>query len=246
MMLSETPFFLSFFGRSGSTFLVDLLDSHPDVSCLREIFHEFETEEGWTRRPQFTTRESVRAQLDRIYTSKYKASGFKYKYPTQYQFYPDVYEYLLERADKLHIIYLHRKNLLKAAISKQNQLRLINMGKNSNLTEKDNVDLGKIHLDIDRALGYMNLRQEYDRKYYEELKRFQHKYVLAYEDLLQDTRSVLKDVFSFLNVDSYYEASAKTVKITNDDIQKAVANYEELVQTLTGTEYEQFLTEDGA
>lgn len=246
MMLSETPFFLSFFGRSGSTFLVDLLDSHPDVSCLREIFHEFETEEGWTRRPQFTTRESVRAQLDRIYTSKYKASGFKYKYPTQYQFYPDVYEYLLERADKLRIIYLYRKNLLKAAISKQNQLRLINMGKDSNPTEKDNVDLDKIHLDIDRALGYMNWRQETDKKYYEELKCFQHKYVLAYEDLLRDTRSVLKDVFSFLNVDSHHEASAKTVKITNDDIQTAVANYEELVQTLTGTEYEQFLTGDRA
>lgn len=194
--------------------------------------------------PQFATREAIRAKLKEIYTKQYKASGFKYKYPTQHEFYPDVYEYLLENADNIRVIFLYRKNLLKASISKQNQIRLIEMGKDSNLTKQEYIEIDKLYLDIDKALAYMHFRKISDEKFYKELIRFKYTHVITYEDLLNDTISTINNLFSFLNVDSKSNASAKTVKITNDNIKEALINYEELVQKLTGTEYEHLLFPD--
>lgn len=243
-MLCETPFFISFFERSGSTLLADLLDSHPDISCMREVFYEFRTAGGLARKPEFATREAALEQVERIYSNDARARGFKFKYPTQYQLYPDVYEYLLEKADRLRVIYLYRQNLVKAAISKQNQLRLLQMEKPANLTEKMYIDMGKINLDIDKAIEYMAWRHKNDEIYGQLSNRFKNTFVLTYEALLSDTRAVLLEIFSFLGVDGHDDVSAKTVKVTNDDLRKAVANYDELVRRLTGTEYEQFLTVD--
>ena len=145
---------------------------------------------------RYSDSQAAHAKLDKIYTGTHEASGFKFKYSDQYGLYPDVYDYLLERADTVRIIHLYRQNLLKAAISKQNQLRLKRMGKPANLGEHNYIDLGKITLDLDQAFKYMDHRQKLDSRYSEEIKRFEHKYVLAYEDLLENTPLIMKDVFS--------------------------------------------------
>lgn len=239
--MTNTPFFISFFERSGSTLLVSLLNNHPDISCKMEVFDVVQTDDGLSRLSQFSGREAIRQKLDLIYSEDCQASGFKFKYEIQYRFYPDVYEYLLEIADKIRIIFLCRQNLLKAAVSKQNQMRLVQMGKTSNLKKDDYVELGKINLDIERALKYMNGREKQDKKYYEELKYFKHKYVVTYEEILENTEGVMENLYSFLGANENYKPSNQTVKITKDNLNEAITNYEELVERITGTRYEKYL-----
>lgn len=245
-MRCEKPFFISFFERSGSSFLVRLLANHKDIACFAEIFDVVNPGKNRQRLPQFPDTNSVREKLDSIYTQKQKASGFKFKYPGQDELYPDVYEYLLERAETMSVIFLYRKNLLKAAISKQNQLRLVAMGKPSNLNEKNYVCLEKINLNIEQALRYMAVREQNDKKYYQKIiNSFPKKYILAYEELLENESKVMKELYDFLEVEnsqSNSETSRRTIKITNDDIEQAVENYQELVEKLQGTKYEKYLT----
>ena len=239
--MSEIPFFISFCERSGSTFLVDLLDQHPDISCESEVFSIRRINTNLCRLPEFPNREAVRDRLDRIYQKGFKTNGFKFKYAGQYDLYPDVYEYLLENADKINVIFLYRKNRLKAAISKQNQMRLVSMDKPSNLTQDNFVKLNKLNLDIEQAFKYINTREILDRQYYEKLKNFKFKYIVAYEDLYTKTDFIMKDIYSFLGVDSNYKPSVKIKKITNDNIKKALDNYEELVEKIIYTRYEKYL-----
>lgn len=235
------PFFISFLGRSGSTFLVGLLDSHPEICCEKEVFSISVTKHGPNRSPKFLSREAAHLELKRIYEKKCKASGFKFKYPLQYKFYPDVYEYFLERNDDIKVIYLYRKNLLKAAISKQNHTRLINLGKSSNLNHENYIKLDQLNLDIDQAIQYMNRRQSEDKKHEREIQVFSHRYTIQYEDLYKNTDSVIKKLYNFLEVDTNYKPLEQTVKITPDEIQYAISNYEELVTRFSGTPYEKYL-----
>ena len=55
------------------------------------------------------------------------------------------------------------------------------------------------------------------------------------------TDLILKNIYSFLGVDPNYQPSAKVKKITNDNIKEALANYEELVEKIICTRYEQYL-----
>ncbi|MDJ0633951.1 MAG: sulfotransferase domain-containing protein [Xenococcaceae cyanobacterium MO_188.B29] len=232
---------MSFSERSGSTFLVSLLNQHPDISCESEIFSLQKVNKNLFRLPQFPDRETVRDKLDNIYQKNLKANGFKFKYQGQYDLYPDVYEYLLENADTIKVIFLYRKNRLKAAISKQNQMRLVCMDKPNNLNQDNFFELDKLNLNIEQAFNYINKREIADRKYYEELQKFKNKYIVAYEDLNNQTDLVIKDIYSFLGVDCYYKPSEKIKKITKDNIKDALVNYEELVEKIRCTRYEQYL-----
>ena len=239
--MDKVPFFISFFERSGSTFLANLLNDHPNICCRTEVFDVKKNDEVLGRLPHLINREAVRKKLDSIYGEECKASGFKFKYQIQYQFYPDVYEYLQNMDDKIHVLFLYRRNRLKAAISKQNQIYLSKIGKPANLELNNFVQLDKLHLDIERAFKYINQREILDRKYYEELKKFKFKYIVTYEDLYTKTDLILKNIYSFLGVDPNYQPSAKVKKITNDNIKEALANYEELVEKIICTRYQQYL-----
>lgn len=237
----KIPFVISFFERSGSTFLVDLLNNHPEISCKKEVFGLKNNGGNQTRLPQFDDLVSVRAELDKIYSNERKANGFKFKYPLQYQYYPDVYEYLLARNETIRVIFLYRRNRLKAAISQQNHRHLIKIGNKSNLKQDNYVDLGKLHLNVKQAFKYINKREDLDRKYYEELKHFKYKYVLAYEDLYNNTEEIVEKLCLFLEVDTGYKPISKQAKITKDNIEEAVDNYEEIVEKIRCTRYEQYL-----
>lgn len=240
-LTDKIPFFISFFERSGSTFLSDLLNNHPEISCKKEIFAIKKDGENHIRLPRFSDRESVKMELETTYNSERKANGFKFKYPLQYQYYSDVYEYLLTNRDNIRVIFLYRRNRLKAAISQQNHRRLIQLGNKSNLKQQNYVDLGKLHLNIKQACNYINKREELDRKYYEELKHFSKTCVIAYEDLYNKTKEMFADLCLFLDVNSSYEPKSKQVKVTKDNLEEAIDNYEEIFEKLRCTRYEPYL-----
>jgi LPS sulfotransferase NodH len=241
--MCRSPFFIFFQERSGSTWLVGLLNSHSDIRCLKEVFH---LPSGNRQRGRFPDAATTRSMLEDIYRSRpgVHAAGFKYKYPSQYHHYPDVYDYLLEHADRIKMVLLYRRDRLRAAISMQNHERLKSRGLGSNLTVETAVNLGKIELDIDVAFRRISAREQADRLYSAELEKFPQHHVLAYEDLYGKTDEELTALCTFLGVGLGSNLSAPLVKTTEDRIEDAVSNYKELVERIRGTEYEKYLDMD--
>ncbi len=141
----EIPFIVYFRERSGSTYLCSLLDSHPEVCCRQEDFHEFKAsssdlscpplikdgqQESWIRRighfgdstTEMPTSSQVVAHLHDIFSVPRRASGFKFKYSIQPRLFPEVFEELQNIQAEIKVIALIRNNVLKQAISRQKMM----------------------------------------------------------------------------------------------------------------------------
>ena len=241
----KTNFFICFFERSGSTMLTKLLDSHPDIRCFHEVFHMVVTNEKPRVKRKHETKENALALLRQVFhAGPEKIRGFKFKYPIQYEQYSEIKEYLYDNKDTIRLIFLKRNNLLKNAISKQNQKRLIGKGLPSNLDRNNFVQLDKLELDIDSAFKYMRMKQSIDKEYMAEMKTFKNFKLIQYEDLTQTTLDVMNEVYDFLGAKKVekIEAEDVTLKITDNNIENAISNFDELVEKIKGTEFEQYLS----
>lgn len=112
------PFVIIFSGRSGSTFLTSLLDSHPNVRCALEVFAT-KGKGGTTRIDEVGTPELSLARLKQLYTRKnLHAVGFKIK-PHQFEMFPEISESLLRNRQSVLAIELIRESFLQVAVSRQ-------------------------------------------------------------------------------------------------------------------------------
>jgi hypothetical protein len=99
--------------RSGSNSLVEILDSHPELTLLDEPFNEdFST---WLPgNPDYRAQVTGAASLDRVVDGILADySGFKVH---SYQLEVELLAHLLWRSD-MHVVFLHRRNPLEAAVS---------------------------------------------------------------------------------------------------------------------------------
>jgi len=239
----KTPFFIIFQGRSGSSYLQGLLDTHLDISCKGEIFDldkEKLLNKELERDPKYKG-VSTRKVLENIFSQPVMASGFKFKYLEQVELYPEVWQYLFERRDKIKVILLSRINLIKTAISLQNRVRLTNEGRDPNIRKDSGFYIGKLNLDIKLAIRYIKRRKERDCELNKLVEDFKYVLKINYEDLLYKRDETLKKVLEFLEVSVYLDLKEYTRKITPDDIKEAVENYDDLVEALKGTEFEKYL-----
>ena len=261
-----TRFVIWFEGRCGSSLLASLLAAHDEILCRKENFcativperernpssgeFDFATVtfgERVFRRQLATfgevilspTRDQVLEHLQAIYTRQTGAAGFKFKHPRQFGLFPEVAQTLVDDRKDLRVICLRRKNLIKRAISKQNLARLQKRLGKSNLDaplqmEKLQVDIGALHLFCERV----SQRQESFDTW---ARQFEHVLPVEYEDMVDNQQQTLDEIARFLNVSPVRDLSSELVKTTSDDLSMAVANYQELVESLRGTRYEQFL-----
>ena len=99
--------------RSGSNSLVEILDSHPELTLLNEPFNE--NYATWLPgNPDYRAVVTDVTSLDRVVDGILADySGFKVH---SYQLDAELLAHLLCRAD-LYVVFLHRRNLLEAAVS---------------------------------------------------------------------------------------------------------------------------------
>lgn len=237
------PFFIFFTERSGSTLLVHLLNEHPEVACEHESFPvEFSQAEQRTMKNIADPVQQTQI-LARIYDRQdVSASGFKFKFKAQYDSYPEVYRFFLRNIDRMKLIFLYRENLLKKAVSRQNLLRLINSGEQHYLNSGSGKDFGKLELDLESALEYMQ-RQNRNLQFFKKASAiFQHRIVISYEELIDQSLGTLNQVLDFLDVKPVTELKEAPIrKITDDNLQNAVENYNEMVEFFQGTRFSQYL-----
>jgi LPS sulfotransferase NodH len=230
-------------GRTGSTYLLSLLESHPRIRVWGEVFGEARLRRHYIK-ARILANGPVR-YLERCFERKgwEAAAGIKIMYrhfETDYALawgIPELPKILafLKKSKDLKIIHLKRRNKLKAIVS----------GKMAAATRQYIVTK-----EAKRAAGVQielfpdECEQKFEQianweKTYDESFEDHEKLNIYYEDLTADTESEHNRVLDFLGV-AKRRLRAKTIKQRVRPIHKVVKNYEELREKFVGTEWEEF------
>ncbi len=262
------PFVIWFEGRSGSSLLVSLLDSHPDIRCRAEDFSGIRLDEDQEPVPvrghqtpvvlfnglrfqrrlaglgQVTlgpTNEQTLGHLQELFAQPGAAAGFKFKYPRQHGLFPEIANRLLEQRDRIRLICLRRRNVLKRAISKQNLARVRQQSGKCNLDSLRSTE--RLIVDTRQVLDFCARVEQRQAGFDAWARQFSQACDVEYEDLLNRRTVVLQQISKFLDVDPAQILESDLVKSTGDRLSEAVGNYDQLVAALEGTPWEVWLSE---
>ena len=219
--------------RCGSTLLMDLLNSHPDVDCRNEIYIEA---------PFFPV--PLRRSLER----RRRAAVFGFKLQV-HQFDQKVrvrsprafVEQLVD--DGYTIVYLRRSNVLRHALSEvvrsASGLTHVRSDAQAETVERAS---RRVVVDIDALRAAMEVREYYWEAADAILDGLPHLDVEYGRDLLEPERHqiVADAVFEALGLTSV-AVSTKLRRINAHTIPELVENYEELATALEGTRWRTYL-----
>lgn len=240
--------------RTGSTWLSDMLDSHPAIAAYeelflaakahtrtwgradREFFHDYYDRRAGRRLPLARVFLSLR-YLEELYAprSATEAVGLKLMYG-QLQAHPWLIGYMPAR--RVRVVHLVRTNLLdlvlsRAAAEARNQYHALG---------SDRVDESPVHLPAEQlASQFETIQRSVDK--IRLLLRFlpTPSIEISYEELAAGD-DALQNVLRFLNV-APHRLTSRLAKLNRDTKQALIANYGEVERALRGTRFEHFLAE---
>lgn len=233
--------------RTGSTYLWRYLNTHPEIRAHGEIFyHKLEDsyQKYWRSSfkkilDHFLRRgHSITSFLDQFYLpfEKEKAIGFKLMY-TQIKKYPYIHQYICE--NKISVIHLIRKNLLRVIVSRE----IMRKTKKAHFFIRDE-QLGpmKIYLNPERLLNQIR-KLEDEIKYYSKIYKNSVPYLeIKYEDFFSEKTKWTRKILRFLKVsENFLEMSCNLKKANPYPLNTLLKNYEEIFYALKGTEYEEYI-----
>lgn len=247
-------FIIAFTARSGSTALLGNLRAAPGVVMRAEVF-------GNRALPDFGEQtDDNRIKFLRRYWAPFKGEqpaadaphkGFKFQIDakdTQFGQPRRLAKVMKEYRPK--VIVLRRQNVVKQAISSLNARRLKAITAEAggiataHVTEDDRqlltrLTAEKLTVDPQQLKTSLNTLKKAYRKLDDFVGNFDDRLEIRYEDYLQDRDACLTAVFDYLGIDVAPDAVGDAyVKITDDDLQRTVKNYEALRRFASGTEYE--------
>jgi len=228
--LPEPRFILFGRGRSGTTALLSMLDDVPALRCEGEILHNY-------------VPYPYRHVLGR--SARTVASGYGCKI-LSYQVRdvqtalarPEELIRTLWKEDGFQILYLRRTNLLRHALSN------IRARREQFHQKKDDApaDSKALRVDPEHVVEWIRSSEAlgaYEARLLEEVPHLS----LTYEEHIRDPeahRATVDEICSYLGVESA-PIESRYRKIAPLSLREGVANYDELVQRLSGTPYEQYL-----
>jgi LPS sulfotransferase NodH len=238
--------------RSGSTFLAEVLDAHPQVRCYGEILN------GSAVRPPPLVRDFKYAAktwrylisgawrpiatMERCYANSDKpVVAFQAMYNRVDR--PSVRRFLQERKD-IRIIHLRRENLLKQYVSKAllSQKRGTNQDRPWSPHATSPVPVVTTRISPDKAIREMRKVRELFSEFEQFLSR--HRRIqLVYEHMIRGqslSQEAWAAVSGLLEIEPA-EVASDQIKINPGDLRAMVENYDELAAALKGTEFERYL-----
>lgn len=232
--------------RSGSTFLVTALSSHPRIHCYEEIFlrtnHNSETYLTYrtatlNRRLAhlFQRKQLIAEYLMNLYTASEPsgdAVGFKLMYPQIRQL-PEITAWIKEH--KIKVIHLIRQNTLKVIVSHQAAKKR----KLYHLT-RPLEQVSKIHLPprkVKTSLVYLTQQVQKYRRIFADNPYLE----VTYESFVAHQDYETQRILQFLQIEPFIPLTSPLVKINPDSLPELIENYEEITRVLRGTTFEQFL-----
>lgn len=231
-----------FEGRTGSTHLATLLHQSPQVSFLGEEPAELKSQ-GWQAQKEW-----VCSLFDDPYNfddSRIKKSAVVFGFRWKLRDVIDVEDYkrLLIKYN-VFVIFMSRTNIVKQAVS---SIRADDLAESKGYynvrKDKDKEGLSAYEIPFQRFDKKLKWLVDHDIK----LKRFMQEIQqpichITYEQLLSNRESVLGKVSDFLDIPKFSQKD-RTAKHTNDDLSKAVTNFDELVSAYQGTKYADMFSE---
>lgn len=258
-----TRFVILFEGRTGSSYLVDALSSHPCIRADGEILDRFVAYrnglDGRARRLSASDEDADRAVLpaepnadrtqlyaamDLLMTTSdsIRAVGFKTKLRSILD--RDGFETLL-RSLNVKIVHMVRDNVVKQVISSFNSARLYKRTGEWNLLDQSDA-LPAFTIDPAEFSSVLRAREQAEdglAAFVDKLGRRAETgaaglsvLTLRYEDILKSARRVHDVVQNYLGV-AERELSTRVLKNTSDDLRTVVSNFDELRAAYRGTRY---------
>jgi LPS sulfotransferase NodH len=209
-------------GRSGTSLLLDLLRSHPDIHCDSEILSRRSS--GRLLSPARYIRAKAFIPPGRAYGCKVKIYEL-----TEQQGLSDPNAFLRGLADDgWKVIHLTRTNLFRKAVS------LVLAKERGRFTERrdqgEDIALGRWTLDPDEVVTAMRERHRYDLLEAEALDGVPHLSFTYEEDLLRTERHdpTCARIFEHLGLEPVPVAT-RLVRTSTDRVRDYVGNYDELI-----------------
>lgn len=229
--LPEKRFVIFGRGRSGSTLLVSLLNTHSQIHCDGEILHD------WVSFPRLQIDVCASRCQRPVYGFKLLSYQIRDIQPiiNSAQFLSDLHQ------NGYKIIYLRRRNLLTHAFSNINARKQ----KFHHQLSEGEIKNNKIYV------NYQELIHWIEHSY--QLEQYEHKMIqglpylsLVYEDDLLTPESQQKTanlIFNLLDIPAEL-VTTNFVKLMPFDLSNRIENYAELVTKLQQTPYRKFLEEE--
>lgn len=255
-MTERANYAILFQGRTGSSFLVDALDRHPDIRSHGEIFaHAMGMVHGRLL-PENPVQRALELgklgykghpakmqsdNLGGIWADPARPAVVGFKTKIRDIIDPEAFKEQCE-ASNCKFIVMRRHNLVKQAVSHINAGRLFDKTKAThgkgdwNLrSEGDRLDDAAIPPAVfDRALKFVTFDDAMLSAFADYVEG--PKLTLEYSNLLHDQDSWFRSIFDFLGVPERDLESAFK-KNTKDDLRKAIPNFDELKDRYAGTRY---------
>ena len=231
--------------RSGSSFLVECLRSHPEIECASEILNGQPDDpvpafrgplryfKKWSRIAR-TGAWMPGRWLDAYYrrgTAKVRCFKAMYEQLTR----PFALRYVVANED-IRVIHLRRHNLLKSHIS------ALLMNKREELQATAPTEAVWIKVDPARAIKSMRkMRARYERfdRAFERHPRLQVAYERLFDGKYLDA-DTCRRVCDFLGV-AQHRMESRIVKLNPDSLRNMVTNYDELAAEVSKTEFADLL-----
>lgn len=233
---SITRFLILFEGRSGSTYLVEALDSHPDIRAGKELLGSVKTKgRTWSEAQlEFLNEYYFGSDVD-----QYRAVGFKTKRKDILRK-QELAQWL--RDNQVKIILLRRRNRVKRMVSVMNGLRLKEETGDWNLY-RDKDQRGAIEIDVERFDQWLKRDEERLQLLVDYASSLELPTLsICYEELLTSADTIIERICEFLGV-AYRTLEGDCLKNTSDDLSEAVVNFKELKNHFSGTLYEDMFDE---
>ncbi len=232
----ENRFVIYTRGRTGSTLLTELINCHPDIFCDVEIFNYLYCKSRVMFPNKYIKSCSRRASLlnKPVYGFKVKIAQLRFEH--KYKNYDSILKQLSE--DGWKFIYLKRTNFLRHKLSNllAAETQVFHLKKN------DAAKFEKIKVNCDVLLEGIRYSEEVERTESDNLKNIPHITVEYEKDLLRDEnhQKISDKIFSYLGLESC-SVSTDYKRLTGDNLEDVIANYDEVVRFFKNTEYEKYL-----
>ncbi len=239
-----TKFIILGRSRTGSNFLRSLLNSHPSVMVLGEIFRnqntidfdhpEFQTTKQIMKIYQSNPEKFLEKIVFRRIPAKYQALGFKlFYYHARENPFSRIWQAIRDQKE-IRILHIKRKNILRTHLSRENALKT---GQWVN-TNGQEAHLHSYRLDYDALLEDFIQTRQWEQQAGSFFST--HPMIeIIYEDLSENTQEQIQKIQHFLNLPKY-PFHAQTHKQIQKPLSEIIENYEELKIKFKNTEWASF------
>jgi len=223
-------------GRTGSTVLSNLLSCHPEVFCDHEMFHHLYANSRVMFPYLYIKNCSKRATGINKNVYGFRVKRIQLQIQHKYKNYKEVLQKFYRKNWKF--IYLVRENHLRHRISNliSAQTLIYHLKKSESLSSQ------KILVNCSELLSSIKISEE--NEYWEEqdLKNIPYlKFVYEKDILDNDKHQATADkVFDFLGLSSH-KVETDYRKVTPENLEDLIINYEEVFKFFKDTKYAEFL-----